>query len=150
VSELMNDTSYKSEVEQILNRCVIENGKLVPAPSIIENPASYEYAADTPHDTESAQRTIVVQGEVISQTDTRGKHVRGVLARTALVAAITVLPLQAADAFTSNRNFFEVNIIKDVVHTAEKADVIGNNISTTYNNIKSTTDNIIKLANGGR
>jgi hypothetical protein len=150
MSEVINNTSYDSEIEEILNGCVIENGKLVPAPSVIDDPGLYDYTADMPHYAASDQKPVVVQGEIVSQADTRGKRVCGVLARTALISAITVLPIQAADAFTSNRDFFEVNIIEDGVHAAENATVIGNNIATTYTNTKSTLENMIKFANGGR
>lgn len=150
MKELLSGASHSSEIEEILSQCTIENGKLVPASSVVDDPVSYDYIADAPYDATSDQEAIIVQGEVISEVDTRGKRVRGVLARAAFIGAITILPIQAADAFTSNRAFFEVNIIEDGIHAAENAAVIGDNIVTTFNGIKSTTDNIIKLANGGR
>lgn len=141
-----------SSIENILSGCVMENGKLVPAPQLTSEQVEVLNGEIIPY-----QQSDVDQDSdsYIDDRNTgeyrRRKFIsRRVMARTAIVGAMVLLPIQAGDALLSNRPFLEVNIAADIADRASKAELIGNNISTTFNSIKTTTDNIVKLANGGK
>lgn len=140
-----------SDIESILSGCVMENGKLVPAPAAsYAQPELYDYDRSTLTE-DGAYGDDGVGDDVETNNERRSNKLfmRG-LARTALVSSMVILPVHSADAFLSNRPFFEVNVIADIADRVSKADVIANNVSTTFTNVKTTTDNIVKLANGGK
>ena len=152
MKEIMNSSASISEVEQVLSRCIIVDGKLVPAPDVIRGQLASEVVDDTElPQTDRYSPLHPAEVEAVSAgANERSRRLRVGLTRTALVGAMIFIPLQSADAFISNRSFFEVNIIEDGVHAAENAAIIGDNVATTFNAIKSTTENIVKLANGGK
>lgn len=146
------DNEYTAtDLDSILDRCIIKNGKLVPAPMVIQG--HLENATD---DTDTYNlfddQEHAVEPEVIlpAYENPRRNRTKIIMARAALIGAITIIPIQSADAFISNRSFFEVNIIEDGIHAIENAAVIGNNTATAFNSIKSTVENVVKLANGGK